>query len=144
MTTAFFRRAGAAILTLQIVYILLFEIAFMVLVIDTSEIDHSAPDRLGAAIFLATEIGAAIILLGAAAVLTLPRISGRIPRGGRAAFLCCCVIAQCAIAWMASSNAMKQDAGPDVLINAVMILLSLMVVVACVLGIRDDSGTVKV
>jgi hypothetical protein len=38
--------------------------------------------------------------------------------------------------WAATSNALAQDAGPDVLVNAVMVLFALTAGVACVLGLR--------
>lgn len=137
--TLFVRRAGALILVLEACYLLLMELALAVFVVDTSEIDHTDAGGyggLGGVLFLAAEGLTVLLLLWGAAALGLASFADKGPSWARAAAFGLVAVTQVLGVWAATSNALAQDAGPDVLVNAVMVLFALTAGVACVLGLR--------
>ncbi|MFF4169851.1 hypothetical protein [Streptomyces sp. NPDC001744] len=138
MSPLFVKRAGAAVLVLEVCYVLLMELAFALLVVDTSGIDHPGSEGAGG-LLLVAEATAALVLLWAAAVLVLPALAEKGPRWARAAGLVAAAVLQVLGIRSATSNALAQDAGPDVVVNALMVLCALVAVAACVLGLRDAS-----
>ncbi|WP_309050204.1 hypothetical protein [Streptomyces sp.] len=137
--TLFVRRAGALILVLEACYLLLVQLALAVFVVDTSEIDHTDAGGyggLGGGLFLAAEGLTVLLLLWGAAALGLASFADRGPAWARAVGFGLVAVTQVFVVWAATSNALAQDAGPDVLVNAVMVLFALTAGAACVLGLR--------
>ncbi|GAA2439882.1 hypothetical protein [Streptomyces lavendulocolor] len=140
--TPFVRRAGALILVLEACYLLLTEVALAVFVVNTAEIDHTDAggyDGLGGALLLAAEGLTVLLLLWAAAALGIASFADKGPSWARAAGFGLVAVTQVLGTWAATSNALTQDAGPDVLVNAVMVLFALTAGVACLLGLRSAA-----
>ncbi|MDT0393019.1 hypothetical protein [Streptomyces dubilierae] len=140
--TLFVGRVGALILVLEGCYLLLMEVALAVFVVDTSEIDHTDAGGyggLGGVLFLAAEGLTVLLLLWGAAALGLASFADKGPWWARAAGFGLVTVTQVLGVWAAASNALAQDAGPDVLVNAVMVLLAVTAGVACALGLRGAA-----
>ncbi|MGA4803189.1 hypothetical protein [Streptomyces lavendulocolor] len=140
--TLFVRRAGALILVAEACYLLLMELALAVFVVDTSHIDHTDTGGyggLGGVLLLAAEGLTVLLLLWAAAVLGLASFADKGPSWARAAGFGLVALTQVLGTWAATSNALTQDAGADVLVNAVMVLFALTAGVACLLGLRGAA-----
>jgi hypothetical protein len=137
--TLFVRRAGALILVLEVCYLLLLQFALAVFTVDTSEIDHTDAGGyggLGGGLLLAAEGLTVLLLLWGAAALGLASFAHRGPVWARAVGFGLVAVTQVCVVWAATSNALAQDARPDMVVNAVMVLLALTAGAACVLGLR--------
>ncbi|MFF8836597.1 hypothetical protein [Streptomyces sp. NPDC015130] len=138
MTSLYLKRAGAAILALEVAYLLLMQLSMAVFMPDTSEIDHTESAGSGALLFLGAEAVAVLVLLWAAALLALPAFAGRGPTWARVAGFGLATAVQVLGAWSATANALAQDAGPDVVINGLMVLFAVIASAACLLGLRGE------
>ncbi|MFD3995966.1 hypothetical protein [Streptomyces sp. NPDC058583] len=142
MTSRFVRQAGASVLALQVGYLLLMGLAFVLFTPDTAEIDHTDPSGSGA-LLLAASAAVALTLLWGAAVLGLDSFRDRGPRWGRVATLGVAAALQVAVVWGAASNALAREGGPDLVLNWVMVLLALVAVAACGLGLRGEFRSTR-
>ncbi|MGA5098348.1 hypothetical protein ACPCAC_13450 [Streptomyces lavendulocolor] len=140
--TLFVRRAGALILVAEACYLLLMELALAVFMVDTSHIDHTDTGGyggLGGVLLLAAEGLTVLLLLWAAAVLEIASFANKGPSWARATGFGLVALTQVLGTWAATSNALTQDAGPDVVVNAVMVLFALTAGVACLLGLHGAA-----
>ncbi|MFD4321815.1 hypothetical protein [Streptomyces sp. NPDC058548] len=142
MTSRFVRQAGASVLALQVGYLLLMGLAFVLFTPDTAEIDHTDPSDSGR-LLLPASAAVALLMLWGAAVLGLDSFRDRGPRWGRVATLGVAAALQVAVVWGAASNALAREGGPDLVLNWVMVLLALVAVAACGLGLRGEFRSTR-
>ncbi|MFE3072328.1 hypothetical protein [Streptomyces sp. NPDC059247] len=135
MTSLSLRRAGASVLVLEVCYLLLLQLASVLLAVDSPE-----PDRSGPGAFLAVMAAAVVLLLWAAALLGLPALMKRVPRWTRAVVLVGTAALQLYVVRGAAANALDQGLEPDAVLNALMVLCALVATAACVRGLRAPAG----
>ncbi|MFI8814524.1 MULTISPECIES: hypothetical protein [unclassified Streptomyces] len=126
------QRVAPALLIAQIAYIVLLELLFGLSGPDTAELDHTAPSPTGDALFTGLLILTVLAMGGGAALLGWKRVQAWAPPTARAAWLGALGLGEIALAAAFLNEALRQSLGPDTLIAALAIVVSLAITLTCV------------
>jgi len=138
MTPLLTRRIASVLLLLQVAYVVLLQIAFLVLGPDTAEIDHTHPSGFSL-LDAVLVVLALVVLTGGAALLGLERVRSRAPRVPAMIWLALVGVGQTALAVVALATS-GDAAGLGLPVALLLAVACAVVAVACVLTIRTDSG----
>jgi hypothetical protein len=131
MMTVLHRRVVPLLLLSQVAYVALLEFAFTFLVPETGEIDHTESGSSSALLYRALVITAVLGMVGGAVLLGSARARARTPRGIRVGWLALLVLGEVAIAVAFAESVIAGSPGPDTVIGALGILVSVCVVYSC-------------
>ncbi|MGW1090052.1 hypothetical protein ACWD4L_28040 [Streptomyces sp. NPDC002596] len=126
------RRVAPVLLIGQIAYVALVALLFALPVPDTSEIDHTAPSVTSHVLFTALLVVTLLVMGGGAALLGWEKVRTRAPLAAQTAWLGVLGLGEIAIAAAFLNAASQESFGPDTLIAALAIAVSIGVALTCV------------
>ncbi|MFJ8658478.1 hypothetical protein [Streptomyces sp. NPDC093795] len=118
------RSIAAGVLFLQVAYVVVAKVLFVVFAEDTSEIDHTDPPAAGGVLYLLAEVAVIGVLLAGALLLSVPGKFSRVPRWLKRVLLGLAFLVECVIIAAVLRNIITNSFGPDEVLNVIMIILS--------------------
>ncbi|MER5363483.1 hypothetical protein [Streptomyces sp. NPDC002785] len=136
-------RVAPALLIAQIAYIALFGLLFALPGPDTGELDHTEPSTTGDVMFTGLLILTVLAMGGGAALLGWKKVQAWAPPTAWAAWLGALGLGEIAIAVAFLNAALQEPFGPDTLIAALAIAVSMAITLTCVGEVRRHLRSPK-
>ncbi|MQS37455.1 hypothetical protein [Streptomyces katsurahamanus] len=136
MTHPLGRRIAATLLIGQVSYVVLIQILLGALGPDTAAVDHNARSASGLLLYGTVVIGILVVMAGGAALLAVERVREGVHGLLRTAWLVCLALGELAIAASFLAYAATETFGPDTVIGAFAVVMSVGIAVVCAAEVR--------